>query len=150
MVIEVKLSFDSHRTLKHSNGIKSEWIFAWYWCASEQFGLLICYVFKVQNSFVSISTLKTHIALNQNELLPGLPNIWHHGKNIVRSQRTAQSTSHPLMRCQASGSWQTLDILYWKKFSCEQCGMAFTPISFSPAWKKWAPALPTLFEIKFG
>ena len=115
MVIEVKLSFDSLRTLKQTYGIKSESICTWYWCALEQFCVLIWYVYKVKKSFVSISTFKTHIALNQNELLPGLPNIWHHGKNIVRSQRTAQSTSHPLMRCQASGSWQTLDILYWKK-----------------------------------
>ena len=50
-------------------------------------------------------------------------------------------------QCHLSGSWQTLDILYWKKFSCEQCGMAFTQISFPPAYKMCS-LIGTLFKIK--
>ena len=56
--------------LQHTYGLKSEWTIALYECAREQFGVLICNGYKVNTSFESISTLTTHIALNQNELLP--------------------------------------------------------------------------------
>ena len=78
MVIELKHIFYSLRTLKHTYGLKSELFFAGNVVLRNSFVyLFVMFFFKVIKSFVRIATFKIHIALNQNELISGLPKIWH-------------------------------------------------------------------------